>query len=229
MHDVEISEDKDEAISEADFLEFVRRTLIADLPAETIPIINSRIDAILAKAVTAVPVRGTPLAARRGIPGKVPTPTREDPAIGLLDREQVGELLLGLGFHPDATTLHDLFDEVDVDGDGAIDRAECLAAIGILKQDLLELLQLERSFTRFREKARRTSRPLRKEVVSMSELSEQSRVAPEDHFVHASDLVAALGVTTHEAEEIMFIADLNEDHKIDFTEFKQCVMSWSSC
>ena len=46
MHDVEISEDKNEAISEADLLEFVRRTLIADLPAETIPIINSRIDAI---------------------------------------------------------------------------------------------------------------------------------------------------------------------------------------
>jgi hypothetical protein len=45
--------------------------------------------------------------------------------------------------------------------------------------------------------------------------------------VYAADLVATLGVTEIEAEEMIFIADLKDNQYIDFTEFKQVVVSWS--
>ena len=48
-----------------------------------------------------------------------------------------------------------------------------------------------------------------------------------EHVVYAADLVATLGVTEIEAEEMIFIADLKDNQYIDFTEFKQVVVSWS--
>ena len=46
-------------------------------------------------------------------------------------------------------------------------------------------------------------------------------------MIYASDLVAILGVTELEAEEMIFIADLKENSAIDFTEFRQVVVNWS--
>ena len=56
---------------------------------------------------------------------------------------------------------------------------------------------------------------------------------PNEHAVYASDLVATLGITEVEAEEMIFIADLKdapegEEKSIDFTEFKQVVVNWSN-
>ena len=53
------------------------------------------------------------------------------------------------------------------------------------------------------------------------------------HRVYASDLVATLGISEAEAEEMIFIADLKDadegaDKFIDFTEFKQVVVNWSN-
>jgi hypothetical protein len=45
--------------------------------------------------------------------------------------------------------------------------------------------------------------------------------------VYAADLVRALGVNKDEADEMIFIADLQNDQAIDFTEFKQIVVNWS--
>ena len=41
MHDVGITEDQDGTITEDDFLEFARRTRVADLPASRVPRINT--------------------------------------------------------------------------------------------------------------------------------------------------------------------------------------------
>jgi len=49
----------------------------------------------------------------------------------------------------------------------------------------------------------------------------------DEHMVYASDLVLTLGVTEAEAEEMIFIADLQDNNAIDFTEFKQIVVNWS--
>ena len=49
----------------------------------------------------------------------------------------------------------------------------------------------------------------------------------DEHMIYASDLVAILGVTELEAEEMIFIADLKENSAIDFTEFRQVVVNWS--
>jgi len=50
----------------------------------------------------------------------------------------------------------------------------------------------------------------------------------DEHALYASDLMAALDVTEQEAEEMVFIADLKESQSIDFNEFKQVVVNWSS-
>ena len=95
-------------------------------------------------------------------------------------------------------------------GDGLISEQEFITAIGMIKHQMLEVQLLEASFVKFRKAA------------------EQS--VPEDtgaHSVYASDLVAALGVSSEEAEEMIFIADLKDTQSIDFTEFRQVVVNWS--
>ena len=47
--------------------------------------------------------------------------------------------------------------------------------------------------------------------------------------LYASDLIAALGVSEKEANEMIFIADMDENQRIDFTEFRQVVVNWSGC
>lgn len=75
---------------------------------------------------------------------------------------------------------------------------------------------LEESFTRFRAaRADGAAAPA------------AGQPAPPEHVVYAADLVATLGVTEVEAEEMIFIADLKDNQFIDFTEFKQVVVSWS--
>ena len=95
--------------------------------------------------------------------------------------------------------------------------------IGMLKRNLLEVMLLEESFTRFRAaRADGASAPGRVEHAAGAAGGSQTQ--PE-HVVYAADLVATLGVTEIEAEEMIFIADLNDNQKIDFTEFKQVVVN----
>jgi len=49
-----------------------------------------------------------------------------------------------------------------------------------------------------------------------------------DDHLYATDLVAALGISEEDAEEMVFIADLKETQSIDFTEFRQVIVNWSS-
>ena len=91
----------------------------------------------------------------------------------------------------------------------------------MLKRDLLETMVLEKSFLSFRQGATGDA---------SARASPSGRSEDEDddnHRVYASDLVGALGVTLEEAEEMIFIADLKDDQRIDFTEFKQVVVNWS--
>ena len=97
--------------------------------------------------------------------------------------------------------------------------------IGMLKRNLLEVMLLEESFTRFRAaRADGASAPGRVEHAAGAAGGPQTQ--PE-HVVYAADLVATLGVTEIEAEEMIFIADLKDNQSIDFTEFKQVVVHWS--
>ena len=85
----------------------------------------------------------------------------------------------------------------------------------MLKKSVVEVLELERSFTRFRE--------------GNSDSKEGGKAinVDEEHFVYAVDLVAALGVTEEVAEEMIYIADLQDKNAITFTEFRQLVVNWS--
>ena len=48
-----------------------------------------------------------------------------------------------------------MFAEIDGDGDGSITNEEFINGIGMLKREVLEIMQLEASFTRLRANARR--------------------------------------------------------------------------
>jgi len=237
MSDLGIDEDADGSVEPAGFLEFVRRTLVADLPLSKMNAIHTIFEQ----------------AAQATSPGEVPNQTKErlssvheaegsTPAIVTLD--QAAEMLMKLGFVLDELSLEEVFEEVDVDGDGCITEVEFINCVGILKRNMLEVLTLEAAFTRFREnnpkrqsfkrfatettpsppptRMRRFSKETTPEPAEQQDL-----IAEDDHHVYASDLIAALGVTELEAEEMIFIADLKDNDRIDFTEFKQVVVNWS--
>merc|ERR1719331_574645 len=72
----------------------------------------------------------------------------------LIKKAQAAFMLEKLGFMLDELTINDSFAQVDGDHDGAVTEAEFLCMLGILKRNLLEIHQLERSFTAFRTAAK---------------------------------------------------------------------------
>jgi len=128
-------------------------------------------------------------------------------------------------------TFDEVFDEVDSDDDGALLLEEFITCVGMIKKFVLEVMELEKSFTRVRTAGGRTmqgddasSNPGQ----SADDKTKEGRTVDDDveHTVYALDLVAALGVSEQEAEEMIFIADLQDDSSIDFTEFRQLVVNW---
>jgi len=269
------------------FIEFMRRTLVADLPSNKIPKIHflfqseadKNAEAMVAakdlspaqrkaraskETMSAVKSRGARpskedmdgVAARRVSKDRTSKETAKDNGPKTIKKAQCSYMLEKLGFMLDELTINESFAEVDGDADGMITEGEFITQLGILKRNLLEVHQLEKSFTQFRQmskakaKAQRESADLaaaleqgRKNSISKLSLFSAKRrssdtsmlnidgVALEDqdeHALYASDLVAALGVTPEEAEEMIFVADLKENQSIDFTEFKQVVVNWSS-
>merc|ERR1712146_9202 len=107
------------------------------------------------------------------------------------------------------------------------------------------VMQLERAFTALRkgrkkkkkkppEPAKKSGRRMSSVIMSPFALEKKKKEEEEnddedldEHSVYASDLVRALGVNKDEAEEMIFIADLQDNQAIDFTEFKQIVVNWS--
>ena len=138
----------------------------------------------------------------------------------MVHKPQAAEALRELGFDLDEETFDEVFAEIDGDGDGSITNEEFINGIGMLKREVLEIMQLEASFTRLRANARRSA--------TGGDIEAANGGPPKDeHMIYASDLVAILGVTELEAEEMIFIADLKENSAIDFTEFRQVVVNWS--
>ena len=124
-------------------------------------------------------------------------------------------------------TVHDACDNAGscllcLTGDGLMSEEEFIACIGMIKCDLLETMHLERSFKSFRQTANANYA-----VAAGATADANTGEEDEVHQVYATDLVGALGVTLVEAEEMIFIADLKDNQSIDFTEFKQVVVSWS--
>ena len=68
-------------------------------------------------------------------------------------------LLRELGCSLDEATFTEIFDEVDSDGDGALVVEEFVTALGMLKRNVLEVMQLEESFTRLRAASRKPPPP----------------------------------------------------------------------
>ena len=128
------------------------------------------------------------------------------------------ELLRTLGFHLDHDTFVEVFDDVDSDDDGAITLEEFITCVGMLKKSVLEVRELEQSFTRFRMQGRAAN----------AKAGEGASEADDDdeHKIYAADLCNALGVTEEIAEEMIYIADLQDNQSITFTEFRQVVVNW---
>jgi Ca2+-binding EF-hand superfamily protein len=242
LREVGVHEDEHGAITEDGFFEFIRKTLVADLPSSKLPLLRASFE----RAVNTHRNTHDLVQPKRAPPGVVapsvvasaaPSPalskhrsrfsSRERsssserlvsaPAADSAAAESVGAadavmtqpetqaLLRTLGFHLDETTFLETFTDVDSDDDGAITLEELITCVGMLKRSVLEVRALERSFARFRQ-------PCQTEL--------------EEHRIYAHDLVAALGVSEQVAEEMIFIADLEDNQSITFTEFRQVVCNW---
>ena len=68
-----------------------------------------------------------------------------------LTRGRVFALMHELGFELDEHTFGELFEEVDSLGEGTVTRVELITMLGMLKQNILEVMELEKAFTRLRE------------------------------------------------------------------------------
>mmetsp|Transcript_6690 Transcript_6690/g.16254 ORF Transcript_6690/g.16254 Transcript_6690/m.16254 type:complete len:532 (+) Transcript_6690:2117-3712(+) len=288
LHEVGIDEDHDGGIDEGEFLEFIRRSLVANLPSSRLSRVNQlfeRYVTMLHEAADLVDeqtypepecVRSESSSSRKralshGLEEESAQRVRmirmsnlerageKDPA---LPRSSVFDLMHELGFKLDEHTFEELFEEVDSRGDGTVTRSELITALGMLKQNILEVMDLEAAFTRLRagrkrgdaapapsaDKRRSSSilkpngtvkmlNPVKDKITGKFGKPESVEktsgtlqpAAPQldEHMVYASDLVLTLGVTEAEAEEMIFIADLQDNNAIDFTEFKQIVVNWS--
>lgn len=266
-----INEDADGSIKEADFHEFIRRSLVEDLPADRIPHIKERFKRAAARQHAERLERDDDTDSDSSIGGY--SMASQAPKDGV-DGPGVLQLLHELGFRGlDDLTFRELFNEVDWDDDGFICVDEFITFLGMLKKPVLEVMELEQSFTRLRaarEKMRLQGTPSRfrrpsndtsgRSRHSSKELSPKqspklgatlspvlsATLSPkggdmgyldefsdfdsmQEHMVYAVDLVGTLGVTQEEAEEIIYIADLQDKNTaaIDFTEFRQLVVNWS--
>ena len=249
LADLNIDEDADGCIELDGFLEFMRRTMVADLPKAKMGAIRTSFERT-AKQTSRTEVPASTLARRGrydGAAGGGEMAAAQTDQMDVVTLQQATEMLVGLGFLLDDLSMEEVFDEVDGDGDGCITYEEFVTCIGMLKRNLLEVHTLEASFTRFRQAAGKSKRRMEKEsaasraspatsaaggpgaagATSPPEVAIEGEEEEEDHHVYASDLVAALGVTEEEAEEMIFIADLKDNERIDFTEWKQVVVNWS--
>ena len=218
FREVGIDEDDNGAIDEAEFFEFIRRTLVADLPASKVPLIHSSFE----NAVNTHTKRS----------GGAEPPSEEDkwdgerrpsdaPPLEAVTRPETRELLRMLGFHLDDLTFNEVFDDLDTDDDGALTLEEFITCIGMLKKSVLEVRELEGSFTRFRSSAKGRGAGGAPGAAPVAEGPTAG-----EHKIFARDLVAALGVSEEVAEEMIYIAALQEDECITFTEFRQVVVNW---
>ncbi|KAL3925759.1 MAG: hypothetical protein SGPRY_003574 [Prymnesium sp.] len=260
LHEVGIDEDQDGSINEDDFLEFIRRCLVANLPSSRIPYVNELFQQYHNLENTANSDSGLD----EGSEHSLKAPALPESRVKLLrnsfpnstvdcapciTRSNTHRLMRDLGFDLDEHTFDELFEEVDSRGDGTVTRDELITALGMLKQNILEVNELEKAFTRLREGRQNFATPAMKRRSTLSTILARrissrdisgrrtsktsdtlSTNAPQpldDHMVYASDLVTTLGVTQEEAEEMIFIADLVDNQAIDFTEFKQIVVNWS--
>ena len=77
----------------------------------------------------------------------------------MVHKPQAAEALRELGFDLDEETFDEVFAEIDGDGDGSITNEEFINGIGMLKREVLEIMQLEASFLRGCARTRGARRP----------------------------------------------------------------------
>merc|ERR1712196_528405 len=65
-------------------------------------------------------------------------------------KAKVEWILHQLGCTLDEQTFTEIFDEVDSDADGQVEVDEFITALGMLKKNVLEIRELEQSFTQLR-------------------------------------------------------------------------------
>ena len=106
MSDLGIDEEADGTIEMPGFLEFIRRTLVADLPAGKMPTIHSQFEK---EARSADPEGLHDTSGHTAVEQKQLT----------VSRTQAAQLLERLGLTIDELSLEETFEEVDGDGDAA--------------------------------------------------------------------------------------------------------------
>ena len=187
MHDVGITEDRGRHDHRGRLLEFARCTLVADLPASRVPLINTLLERAAERSSRRrVSRRRTPTGSTSSRLGRLREGNDGAQAAG-------GGALRELGFDLDEETFDEVFVEIDGDGD-SITNEEFINGIGMLKREVLEIMRS--GVVQLRANARRSA--------TGGDIEAATRGPPKDeHMIYASDLVAILGVTELEAEEMI--------------------------
>jgi len=225
-----IDEDGNGSLSKNEFLLFLRSLFHASIPAEEVDVLKT----LYCAAVAEAEADGDPM-----------------------DEHHIKALFSNLGFDVDCPSITQVLGVVDADGDGEVDFDEFLAGIGMMKRILLESRELDRVFSEYKNRASLARRSLhhsraaqsstklngtlRKSLLkSMSQFITFSKDSPkldasikfeEGVDLDAADLEAFLGVSPSEAEEMIFLADQDEDEEvagtIDRAEFQALIKNWS--
>jgi len=237
-----IDDDGDGMLSKDEFLSFLRGLFLADIPSAEVDALRKEYDDAVAVAPNAP-----------------------------MDESRVLVLFAKLGFDIEICGMGDVMGVVDADGDGHVDFSEFLTGIGMLKQFCILAKELDHAFSVYKNESNQakhrmplalpassSQRPMRTSMVLLAGklgplhhskvLLDESDKDLDDADVnaelHASDLEAFCNVSRHHAEEMVFLADLDEveavhneegltaevscsQRSISREEFQQFIRSWS--
>ena len=117
-----VDADTNGSLCKSEFDEFVRQTLVADLPATVVDALQAAHDGAARRSTT-----------------------------GLVDRTAAAELLrsIGIGFPANDMSTEELLDVMDADGSGDVSMQELLAGVGMLRRQQKEMATLEQAFKAF--------------------------------------------------------------------------------
>jgi len=289
--DAGIDQDRNGKLELAEFMEFVRQSLTADLPLSKMNMLEREFKK---RAVQEVhphldesrlsAMRGPMVGISEGDEeSEEHTGSAPPAAFGpdTISKEEFIELMHMMGFHLDETCATDIFKTIDTDHSGRVSYEEFVLGIGVLKRQMTDLKRLEKSFQFFvdamlrvdkEEKEKREKEEKKKKHGSgvghgsstamatstgnntrlkskdysngsMDQTDESSMAAVAGppatesghkfraYHITAKHVRAALKIPKHEAEDLVFVADTENDGEeepaIDFFEFHELVTNFT--
>jgi len=211
IQEAHIEEDQDGHIDQDEFLEFVRQSLVEDLPSNSVDELKDEFEKRSIRRA---------LFGRRPIGENLMTDDTDDEmekqlSDKMIAKEQTVVLLKLMGFQLDETSVTDIYKIVATDSNGDLSWDEFVFGIGILKKQITELKKLEESWQVFVDAHNR-------------EIPWTKRRRWPD--ISSEDVAHALKVPQNEADDLVFVAGLDcsqsDKLEIGFFEFHSIITNF---